>query len=250
MSKSIYIYGFHSIEAQLKSNPDFILNVFVQTGRSDSRISEIISFLHIQKINFSKINKNRLDRLTKGEPHQGIVAQIVLPQLLGHKALIDFVSKLSSSPFILMLDSIQDPRNLGACLRSANAAGVDCVVVNKDGSAPINALVHKTSAGSINQLRIFQVTNLVRTIKSLQSKELWVIGLDGDVTTPIYDINLIDPTVIVMGTEGKGLRQLIKKTCDQIAQIPMAVNVESLNVSVATGIALFEGRRQRQSNNN
>jgi 23S rRNA (guanosine2251-2'-O)-methyltransferase len=146
-----------------------------------------------------------------------------------------------------MLDSIQDPRNLGACLRSANAAGVDCVVINKDSSAPINAVVHKTSAGAINQLKIFQVTNLVRTIKSLQAQELWVIGLDGDVTTSIYDINFIDSTVIVIGTEGKGLRQLTKKTCDQLVTIPMIGNVESLNVSVATGIALFESRRQRQS---
>ena len=247
MSKSIHIYGFHSIEAQLNSNPEYILNVFIQSGRSDSRTSKIASILRTQKINFSIINKNKLDRLTKGELHQGIVAEVILPPLLGYEALIDFVTKLSSSPLILMLDSIQDPRNLGACLRSANAAGVDCVVVNKDGSAPINAVVHKTSAGAINQLKIFQVTNLVRTIKSLQAQELWVIGLDGDVTTSIYDINLSDPTVIVMGTEGKGLRQLIKKTCDQLAQIPMLGNIESLNVSVATGIALFEGRRQRQS---
>ena len=247
MSKSIHIYGFHSIEAQLNSNPECILNVFVQTGRSDIRMSEMTSFLNTQKIYFSKIDKNKLDRLTKGEPHQGIVAEIILPSLSGQEALISFVTKLSSNPLILMLDSIQDPRNLGACLRSANAAGVDCVVVNKDGSAPINAVVHKTSAGAINQLKIFQVTNLVRTIKSLQAQELWVIGLDGDVTTSIYDINFIDPTVIVMGTEGKGLRQLIKKTCDQLATIPMIGNVESLNVSVATGIVLFESRRQRQS---
>jgi len=247
MSKSIHIYGFHSIEALLNSNPECILNVFVQTGRSDSRMSEITSFLNTQKISFSKVDKNKLDRLTKGEPHQGIVAEVIFPSLLGQEALISFVTKLSSSPFILMLDSIQDPRNLGACLRSANAAGVDCVVINKDGSAPINAVVHKTSAGAINQLKIFQVTNLVRTIKALKDKKLWVIGLDGSVSTSLYDINLIDPTVIVMGTEGKGLRQLIKKTCDQLATIPMIGNVESLNVSVATGIVLFEGRRQRQS---
>ena len=248
MSKSIYIYGFHSIESQLNSNPEYILKLFIQSGRNDARMSKMTSLLNNLKINFLKIDKNELDRLAKGEPHQGIIAEVLLPSLPGQKALIDFVTKISSIPLILMLDSIQDPRNLGACLRSANAAGVDCVVVNKDGSAPINAVVHKTSAGAINQLKIFQVTNLVRTIKSLQAQELWVIGLDGDVTTSIYDINLSGPTVIVMGTEGKGLRLLIKKTCDQLVTIPMIGNVESLNVSVATGIALFEGRRQRQSN--
>jgi len=247
MSKSIYIYGFHSVEAQLNSNPEFILNVLIQSGRSDSRINKIIATLSAQKINFSKVNKNKLDRLSKGELHQGIVLEVILPPLPGHEALIDFVAKVSSIPLILMLDSIQDPRNLGACLRSANAAGVDCVIVNKDGSAPINAIVHKTSAGAINKLKIFQVTNLVRTIKSLQDQELWVIGLDGDATTSIYDINLSCPIVIVMGAEGKGLRQLIMKTCDQLAQIPIKGDIESLNVSVATGIALFESRRQRQS---
>jgi 23S rRNA (guanosine2251-2'-O)-methyltransferase len=248
MSKSIYIYGFHSIESQLNSNPEYILKLFIQSGRNDARMRKMTSLLNNLKINFLKIDKNELDRLAKGEPHQGIIAEVLLPSLPGQKALIDFVTKISSIPLILILDSIQDPRNLGACLRSANAAGVDCVVVNKDGSAPINAVVHKTSAGAINQLKIFQVTNLVRTIKSLQAQELWVIGLDGDVTTSIYDINLSGPTVIVMGTEGKGLRLLIKKTCDQLVTIPMIGNVESLNVSVATGIALFEGRRQRQSN--
>ena len=247
MSKSIHIYGFHSIEAQLNSNPEYILNVLIQSGRSDSRMSNIISILRNQKIKFSKVNKDKLDRLSKGELHQGIVAEVILPPLPGHEALLDFVAKISSIPLILILDSIQDPRNLGACLRSANAAGVDCVVINKDGSAPINAVVHKTSAGAINKLKIFQVINLVRTIKSLQAQELWVTGLDGNVTTSIYEINLSGPTIIAMGSEDKGLRQLVMKTCDQLARIPMIGNVESLNVSVATGIALFESRRQRQS---
>ena len=248
MSKSIYIYGFHSIESQLNSNPEYILKLFIQSGRNDARMSKMTSLLCNLKINFLKIEKNELDRLAKGEPHQGIIAEVLLPSLPGQDALIDFITNLTSNPLILILDSIQDPRNLGACLRSANAAGVDCVVMNKDGSAPINSVVYKTSAGAINQLKIFQVTNLVRVIKALQSKELWVVGLDGSAKTSIYDVNLSDPLVIVMGTEGKGLRQLIKKTCDYLATIPMTGNVESLNVSVATGIALFESRRQRQSN--
>ena len=248
MSKSIYIYGFHSIESQLNSNPEYILKLFIKSGRNDARMSKMTSLLNNLKINFLIINKNELDRLVKGELHQGIIAEILLPSFPGQEELIDFITNLPSNPLILILDSIQDPRNLGACLRSANAAGVDCIVINKDGSAPINSVVYKTSTGAINQLKIFQVTNLVRVIKALQSKELWVVGLDGSAKTSIYDVNLSDPLVIVMGTEGKGLRQLIKKTCDYLATIPMTGNVESLNVSVATGIALFESRRQRQSN--
>jgi len=248
MPKSIYICGFHSIEAQLNSNPEYALRVFIQSGRNDARMSKMTSLLSNLKINFLKIDKKELDRLAKGELHQGIISEVLLPSLPGQEALIDFITNLQSNPFILILDSIQDPRNLGACLRSASAAGVDCVVINKNGSAPINSVVYKTSAGAINQLKIFQVTNLVRTIKALQSKGLWVVGLDGSVKTSIYDVNLSEPIVIVMGTEAKGLRQLIRKTCDYLARIPMIEDVESLNVSVATGIALFECRRQRQSN--
>ena len=165
----------------------------------------------------------------------------------GEDSLITVIKKIPGNPLVLILDSIQDPRNLGACLRSANAAGIDCVVINKDGSSPINAVVHKTSAGAINTLKIFQVTNLTRTIKALQKNGLWVIGLDGGASTTIYDVNLSDATAIVMGAEGKGIRQLIKKTCDQLVSIPMTGSIESLNVSVATGITLFESKRQRES---
>ena len=247
MSKSIQIYGFHGIEAQLSANPECILKATLQSGRKDRRMSAVVSQLDAHQIDYTYIDKNKLDRLAKGEVHQGIVADIILPRLPGQDALIKYADSLNNTPLILILDSIQDPRNLGACLRSANAAGVDCVVINKDGSAPINALVHKTSAGALNQLKIFQVTNLVRTIKALQALSLWVVGLDGETQSSLYQLNLSEPSVLVMGTEGKGLRKLVKNTCDQLVKIPMHGNVESLNVSVATGIALFEATRQRQS---
>ena len=246
MSKSIHIFGFHSIESLLNTNPESILKVFIQSGRDDIRMSNIITALTNQKISFLNSDKNKLDRLAKGELHQGIIAEVILPPLPGEDVLIADINKISSIPLVLILDSIQDPRNLGACLRSANAAGIDCVVINKDGSSPINAVVHKTSAGAINTLKIFQVTNLTRTIKALQKNGLWVIGLDGGASTTIYDVNLADATAIVMGAEGKGIRQLIKKTCDQLVNIPMTGSVESLNVSVATGITLFESKRQRE----
>ena len=247
MSKSIHIFGFHSIESLLNTNPESILKVFIQSGRDDIRMRNIITALTNQKISFLHSDKNKLDRLAKGELHQGIIAEVILPPLPGEDVLIADIKKISSIPLVLILDSIQDSRNLGACLRSANAAGIDCVVINKDGSSPINALVHKASAGAINTLKIFQVTNIVRAIKAIQKENIWVIGLDGDTLTSIYDINLCDSTAIVMGTEGKGIRQLIKKTCDQLVTIPMSGNIESLNVSVATGIALFESKRQRES---
>ena len=247
MSKSINIFGFHSIESLLKTNPESIIKVLVQINRKDKRANDLINMLTSQKITFSTTDRSDLDRIAKGEVHQGVISEVILPPLLNEESLLKSISENTSNSLILVLDSIQDPRNLGACLRSANAAGVDYVVINKDGSAPINALVHKTSAGAINSLKIFHVTNLSRTIKEMQKRGIWVIGLDGNSKSTIYDVDLTDATAVVMGSEGKGIRQLIKKTCDQIVTIPMSGNIESLNVSVATGIALFESKRQRES---
>lgn len=247
MSKSINIFGFHSVESLLKTNPESIIRVLILNNRKDKRINNLVNILSSQKIALSMTDRNDLDRIAKGEIHQGVISEVILPPLMNEESLLNSISGNATKPLILILDSIQDPRNLGACLRSANAAGVDHVVINKDGSAPINAVVHKTSAGAINTLRIYQVTNLSRTIKDLQKRGLWVIGLDGNSQSTIYDVNLTDATAIVMGSEGKGIRQLIKKTCDQIVTIPMSGNIESLNVSVATGIALFESKRQRES---
>jgi len=248
MSKSIYIYGFHSIESLLKTNPESILKVIIETKRKDKRVNDLIQELRSQKIAFSNTNKNDLDRIAKGESHQGVISEVILPSLSNEESLYKSISNNISKPIILILDSIQDPRNLGACLRSANAAGVDYVVINKDGSAPINAIVHKTSAGAINSLKIFHVTNLSRTIQEIQKRGIWVIGLDSNSESTIYNVNLTDATAIVMGSEGKGIRRLIKERCDQIVAIPMSGNIESLNVSVATGISLFETKRQRESN--
>ena len=230
MSKSIIIFGFHAIQAQIDSTPECLIKVFTLDNRNDKRLNTLTTQLDCLGINTQKSSKQQLDKLTKSQTHQGIVAEILLPTLPNLDGLIHHIEKLDNNSLILILDSIQDPRNLGACLRSANAAGVDCVVINKDGSAPINALVHKTSAGALNQLKIFSVTNLSRTIKALKEQNIWVVGLDG---------------AIIMGAEGSGLRSLTKKSCDQLAMIPMQGNVESLNVSVATGIALFEASRQR-----
>lgn len=247
MSKSINIFGFHTIESLLRTNPESIIKVFVQKNRKDKRINDLIETLTNQKITFSTSDRSDLDRIAKGEIHQGVISEIILPPLLNEESLFKSINDDSKKPLILILDSIQDPRNLGACLRCANAAGVGYVIINKDGSAPINALVHKTSAGAVNSLKIFHVTNLSRTIKEIQKIGIWVVGLDGNSKSTIYDVDLTDSTAIVMGSEGKGIRKLIKETCDQIVTIPMSGHIESLNVSVATGIALFESKRQRES---
>ncbi|WP_190599979.1 23S rRNA (guanosine(2251)-2'-O)-methyltransferase RlmB [Candidatus Vesicomyidisocius sp. SY067_SCS001] len=245
MSKSIIIAGFHAIQAQLKFNPKYLIKIFILNSRCDKRLNALIFEINNFGINIQQCTKVQLDKLSNHQTHQGIAAEILLPILPNQNELITYVSKLDNTSLILILDSIQDPRNLGACLRSAHAAGVDCVVINKDGSASISALVHKTSTGALNQIKIFQVTNLSRTIKALQQQNIWVIGLDSSANTLIYQIDLTTPNAIIMGSEGFGLKKLTKQSCDQLAKIPMQGKVESLNVSVATGITLFEINRQR-----
>ena len=247
MSKSINIFGFHSIESILINKPELVLNVLIQNGRKDKRIIDLINNLDSQKITYSSTDKANLDKISKGEIHQGVISEIILPPILNEDSLFNSIAAFDQKLMILMLDSIQDPRNLGACLRSANAAGVTHVVVNKDGSAPINSLVHRTSAGALNSLQIFHVTNLSRTIRQIKKKDIWVVGLDGSTKSSLYDLNLTGSMAIVVGSEGKGIRPLIKKTCDQLVSIPMSGNIESLNVSVATAISLFEIKRQRES---
>ncbi len=245
MPKPIIIFGFHPIQAQLNANPECLIKVYTSERRHNKRLDNIVNQLNNLKINTQQCNKQQLDNLSKNQAHQGIVAEILPSSLPNQEALMHYIAKLKKAHLILLLDSIQDPRNLGACLRSADAAGVDCVVLNKDRSAPINALVHKTCAGALGRLKIFSVTNLSRTIKALQSKNIWVIGLDSSANYPFYQIDLTASSAIVIGGEGQGLRKLSKQSCDQLAVIPMYGNVESLNVSVATGIALFEANRQR-----
>ena len=246
MSKSINIFGFHSIESILINKPELVLKVLIQNGRKDKRVIELINNLDSQKITYSSTDRANLDKISKGEIHQGVISEIILPPILNEDSLVNSIAAFDQKVMILMLDSVQDPRNLGACLRSANAAGVTHVVVNKDGSAPINSLVHRTSAGALNSLQIFHVTNLSRTIKQIKKRDIWVVGLDGGTQSSLYDENLKGSIAIVVGSEGKGIRQLIKKTCDQVVSIPMSGNVESLNVSVATAITLFEIKRQRE----
>jgi 23S rRNA (guanosine2251-2'-O)-methyltransferase len=248
MSKSIFIYGFHSVNSQIESAPERILSIKIDEGRHDNRIDSLKNELNALGIKYNHCSKNHLHKLSGEIKNQGVVAEIVAPTLPNQNELIKFIGETDKPLLILILDSIQDPRNMGACLRSANAANVDCVIINKDGSAPINSLVHKTSAGSLAHTKVFQVTNLSRTIKSLQDKDIWVVGLDGNTKVPIYSIDFKASSAIVMGSEGVGLRKLTKQSCDQLAAIPMGGNVESLNVSVAAGVALFEVSRQRNYN--
>jgi 23S rRNA (guanosine2251-2'-O)-methyltransferase len=245
MPKSITIFGFHSIQTQLENYPENIIKAFSLKDRADKRLLAIDKQLNDLNLKIEKCSKKHLDKITKNNSHQGIAALILLPSLLGQNELTAYINKIKTTSLILVLDSIQDPRNLGACLRNASAANVDCVIINKNQSANINSLAYKTSAGAVNQLKIFQVTNIAQTIKELKNKNIWTIGLDLSANKSLYSIDLKLSTAIIIGSEGKGLRSLNKKMCDELAIIPIKGNIQSLNVAVATGISLFEVNRQR-----
>lgn len=244
---NIMIYGFHSVENQIRHSPQNILTVFIQENRKDNRILKIIKDLQNQEIKYSYTNKSKLEFLAKSENHQGIIAKIKLDKLYTEKDLIDITKDCDKKLNILMLDSVKDPRNFGACIRSASAAGIKHIIINKNGACPITPLVYKASAGTISQIKIFQIANLVRVIKYLKTIDFWIVGLDGLQKKSIYQIDLNKHVVFVMGSEEKGLKKLIKNNCDELVKIPMHNNVESLNISVATGITLFEALRQRKN---
>ena len=239
------IFGIHAVEMALKAGQQ-VKQVWLQKDAQNKRLLMLLRDVEQSAVPMERVSLQELDRLC-GDRHQGVVASIHDLQLKNEKdlkaALPDW-----ENPLILVLDCIEDPRNLGACLRSADAAGVTAVVFSKDKSASITPITHKTAAGAVEHLDIFQVTNLARAIEAIKAAGVWVYGtaLEAD-SQNIYQTDLSGPVAIVMGNEGKGLRHLVKQSCDHLIHIPMAGEIQSLNVSVATGVALFEVVRQRST---
>jgi 23S rRNA (guanosine2251-2'-O)-methyltransferase len=240
------IFGIHAVELALKAG-DQVKEIWLQKDAQNKRLLNLLSELEKHDLPLNRVSLQELDRLCH-DRHQGVVASIHAVHLKSEKDLKVGLEKWHN-PLILVLDCIEDPRNLGACLRSADAAGVTAVVFGKDKSASITPITHKTAAGAVEHLEIFQVTNLARALDAIKAAGVWVYGtaLDEN-STSIYQTDLKGPVAIVMGNEGKGLRHLVKQSCDHLIHIPMAGEVQSLNVSVATGVALFEVVRQRGIN--
>lgn len=244
---SHWIYGIHPVNEALKrALPAYEL--WVDQRRRDDRIQTIIEQAGLRSLTVQKVSKDRFDAHFPSDCHQGVALRIEMPTVGTESALWDRLEQLPTGhvPLLLLLDGVVDPRNLGACLRSAEAAGVDGVVIPKHQSAPINATVCKAASGGAEWVPLFQVTNLSQTIQSLKKRDFWIIGADAQAETPLYGADLSGPVALVLGGEGKGIRRLTRERCDQLAHIPLQGMVSSLNVSVATGIFLFEAIRQRQ----
>jgi 23S rRNA (guanosine2251-2'-O)-methyltransferase len=244
------VLGIHSVGALLKLAPERFIELWLLKGREDDRLMPIINLAKKYGIAIQMVHRKVLDDKSEGEQHQGVLAR-VKPGKTYTEADIDDIylaaEKAEQTPFFLILDGVTDPHNLGACLRNADAAGVQAIIVPKDNAAKITAVVRKVAVGAAETVPLVQVTNLSRTMKQLQQMGVWIIGTAGETDTCLYDVKLAGPMALVMGAEGKGMRRLTRENCDQLVKLPMAGSVSSLNVSVATGICLFEIVRQRQA---
>jgi len=243
----IHIYGVHAVEALLNKTPQRIQQLFVLEGRQDARIQEIVAQANKAKIRSQTASRHALDDMTERAVHQGIVARVSEPQQYSEADLMELLETLQEPPFLLILDGVQDPRNLGACLRSANAAGVHAVIVPKDKSAALTPVVHKVACGAAEITPLIQVTNLARVLTQLKEKGVWIYGASDQADVSLYETDLRGPIAWVLGAEGQGMRRLTRDHCDQLLNIPMHGTVSSLNVSVAAAVCLFEAVRQRIS---
>lgn len=236
--KTEWVYGFHSVESRITHTPESIIEAFVDDKRHDVRMQTLIGGLKGHGIPCQLVPKRTLSGFVDAN-HQGVVLKTRLLAQKPEKALYELLDALERPPFILVLDQITDPHNLGACLRTADGAGVDAVILPKDGACPVNETVRRVASGAADSVNVFYVTNLARTLKEVQKRGVWVIGLADAASENIKQADIRRPVAFVLGAEGKGMRKLTQENCDQLVSIPMRGAVSSLNVSVATGIVLY-----------
>jgi 23S rRNA (guanosine2251-2'-O)-methyltransferase len=238
------LFGFHAVGVRLRTAPASIIELYVDASRRDARMRQFLQKVQEAGLRTIEADGLRLSRLAGSAGHQGVVARVEALQALN--SLDDLLDTLTGPPLLLVLDGVTDPHNLGACLRVADGAGAHAVIAPKDHAVGINATVAKVASGAAETMPYFMVTNLARTLGELKERSIWCLGLSDEADRTLYDSDLKAPTALVLGAEGAGLRQLTRKTCDALVSIPMLGAVESLNVSVASGICLYEAVRQRR----
>ncbi len=244
MSQLEKIYGVHAVEALLRFHPKRVKQIWLSEGRSEPRVQALLALAAEYRVSVGQAERREMDTWVEGV-HQGVVAEVSPSQVWGEAMLEELLERTEKVPLLLVLDGVTDPHNLGACLRTADAAGALAVIVPKDKSATLTAAVRKVACGAAEVIPLVAVTNLARTLEKLQQRGLWVVGTAGEAEQELYQQDMTGPTVLVMGAEGKGMRRLTREHCDFLVKLPMAGSVSSLNVSVATGVCLFEIVRQR-----
>lgn len=240
-----WISGINAVASALEHDIEHVREILVEAGNKNARITEIEENARRKEISVRRVNNQALEGIAGGLRHQGVIARYEAPVQTSEAELPALIEAANGHVLILVLDGIQDPHNLGACLRSSAAANVTAVIIPKDKAAPITATVRKVSAGAADRIPVISVTNLARSLRAIKDAGVWVYGLDGEATSTIYQTDFKGNVAIVMGSEGEGMRRLTREHCDGLVKIPMPGEMESLNVSVATGVALFEVARQR-----
>jgi len=237
------LFGFHAVTVRLKTAPRSVLEVHVDASRRDQRMRQFIERANAAGARLFESDDVRLQKMSGTARHQGVVARVD-PLAVSH-SLDDTLDAVEGAPLVLVLDGVTDPHNLGACLRAADGAGAHAVVAPKDRAVGINATVAKVASGAADTVPYFMVTNLARTLNELKERAIRIVGTSDDAQRTLYEIDLTGPTALVLGAEGSGMRQLTARTCDELVRLPMRGAVESLNVSVASAVCLYEAVRQR-----
>jgi len=245
LSNARYLIGFHAVIARLRQHPNSVEAIYVASSRSDRRARELIERAEAAGVAIHAVDDKRLDAMAGSDRHQGVVALVEAG--LPHQTLEDVLEGVAEPPLLLVLDGVTDPHNLGACLRSADAFGAHAVIVPKDRAVGVNATVAKAASGAADTVPVISVTNLARTLRELKDRGVWLIGAASDGNESLFGADLSGPIAWVLGAEGSGMRRLTRESCDRLVSIPLMGTVASLNVSVATGICLFETRRQRDT---
>lgn len=246
MSEESIVFGLHAVRTLLQQRPERAGLLLLQKGREDARTAELLKLAQAAGIRVEWRDARELDRLAGDDRHQGACVQMRTVGVLGEGALDEILDRAATPPLLLVLDGVQDPHNLGACLRTADAAGATAVIVPRDRAVGLTPTVRKVASGAAETVPLIQVVNLSRTLRWLKERSVWIIGADDEAPKSVYETALDVPVALVLGAEGAGLRRLTKENCDALIKIPMLGVVESLNVSVATGVVLFEAVRQRQ----
>lgn len=239
------IFGLHAVQQVLKNDLARIIEMWVQQGLHSAKLPALLKEAKLQGIAIQPVPKKTLDKLTDNGHHQGIVIRCLAPPIKNETTLEEILASLTVPPFLLVLDEVQDPHNLGACLRTADAAGIHAVIVPKNQACKLTATVHQVASGAAETVPLITVTNLARTLHWLQEQGVWLVGADSNTQTSLFETRFSGSLALILGAEGRGLRRLTREACDVLVRIPMLGKVESLNVSVAAGICLYEAVRQR-----
>ena len=242
-----YIYGFHAVQSRLRSHADSVLELYIDLDRQDQRARNLLQLAEQLQVRILPVDRKRLDGMAGNDKHQGCVARVSPVKLA--VSIEEVLETVEGTPLLLILDGVKDPHNLGACLRLADGLGAHAVIAPKDRAVGLNATVRKVASGAAEVIPFIPVTNLARTLRDLKDQNVWIMGAAGEAEQDLFSAKLTGPLAWVLGAEGEGLRRLTREHCDALIKIPMFGSVESLNVSVACGICLFETQRQRNQIN-